>query len=67
MEKKSYKEMYIYLYKNMEFLQRVSKRIDSAIDDVLIEATSMHIAQIKAEMEGPSELERRIKRLFKEE
>ena len=63
----SYKEMYIYLYKNMEFLQRICKRIDSAIDDVLIEATSMHIAQIKEALEGPSELERRIKRLFKDE
>jgi len=61
----AYKEMFMELYKNMAFMQRVLKRLDSTIDDILLDTTGMHVANLKEQMAGETEVERRLKRLLK--
>ena len=61
----AYKEMFMELYKNMAFMQRVFKRLDATIDDILLGTTDIHTTHLKEQMEGETEVERRLKRLLK--
>jgi len=63
----TYKEMYMQLYRNMEFMHKVLIKLGDGAEHALDETVETYLAHFQEEAEGQSMLEKRFKRLFKDE
>ena len=62
-----YKEMYMQLYRNMEFMHKVLEKLGNGVEHALDETVETYLAHFQEEAEGKSMLEKRFKKLFQDD